>query len=119
VVRGHAYLHESRRWQLGTASCYHIATRTSFGGGYVEDFTREGNIAGVKARCTCAARDKIFVELSSGDHLMGEDIEPNAKCVSQTWTDSEPLKGENRYYLRIEQSVGNMTWSSPLWITLK
>lgn len=50
---------------------------------------------------------------------MGEDIEPNAKCVSQTWTDSEPLKGENRYYLRIEQSDGNMTWSSPLWITLK
>jgi hypothetical protein len=134
------------------ASSDHIATHTSFGGVYVEDFTREGIIAGFKARRTCAATDKIFVELSSGDHLMGEVIEtsgqpalsfriegtapikrltivrneqdhhiiePKAKSVSQTWTDSAPLKGENRYYLRIEQTDGNMAWSSPLWITVK
>lgn len=54
------------------ASSDHIATHTSFGGVYVEDFTREGIIAGFKARRTCAATDKIFVELSSGAHLMGE-----------------------------------------------
>jgi hypothetical protein len=134
------------------ASSDHIATHTSFGGVYVEDFTREGIIAGFKARRTCAATDKIFVELSSGDHLMGEVIEtganpsltfhiagtapvkrltivrnehdhhvlePNSPTVSETWTDPAPLKGENRYYLRIEQSDGNMAWSSPLWITLK
>ena len=129
------------------ASSDHIATHTSFGGVYVEDFTREGIIAGFKARRTCAATDKIFVELSSGDHLMGEVIEtsgkpaltfhiegtapikrltivrneqdhhviePNAKSVGQTWTDSAPLKGENRYYLRVEQNDGNMAWSSPV-----
>ncbi|HBJ87034.1 MAG TPA: hypothetical protein DDZ88_24885 [Verrucomicrobiales bacterium] len=134
------------------ASSDHIATHTSFGGVYVEDFTREGIIQGFKARRTCAATDKIFVELSSGAHLMGEVIEttdnpmltfriegtapvkrltivrneqdhhiiePNAKSVGQTWTDSAPLKGENRYYLRIEQSDGNMAWSSPLWVTVK
>lgn len=134
------------------ASSDHIATHTSFGGVYVEDFTREGIIAGFKARRTCAATDKIFVELSSGNHLMGEVIETsgkpqltfhlagtapikritiirneqdhhlidlNAKTVSQTWTDEAPLAGENRYYLRIEQSDGNMAWSSPLWITVK
>jgi hypothetical protein len=37
--------------------------------------------------------------------------------VIATWTDAEPLKGENRYYLRIEQVDGNMAWSSPLWVT--
>lgn len=54
------------------ASSDHIATHTSFGGVYVEEFTREGIIAGLNARRTCAATDKIFVELSCGDRLMGE-----------------------------------------------
>ena len=134
------------------ASSEHIATHTSFGGVYVEEFTREGIIEGFKARRTCAATDKIFVELSSGDHLMGEVfetrekpalrfriegtapvkrltivrneqnhhvIEPNTASVSGEWTDDNPAPGENRYYLRIEQSDGNMAWSSPLWITVK
>ncbi len=131
------------------ASSDHIATHTSFGGVYVEDFTREGIIAGFKALRTCAATDKIFVQLSSGDHLMGEVfetkgkpalslliggtapvkritivrnetdyhvMEPGQKEVAETWTDSNPLPGENRYYLRIEQADGNMAWSSPLWV---
>ena len=119
---------------------------------YVENFTREGIIAGFKARRTCAATDKIFVELSVGEHLMGEvfeshdkpaltihiegtapikritivrnesdlhTFEPHAKSVSETWTDASPVSGENRYYLRIEQTDGNMAWSSPLWMTFK
>ncbi len=61
------------------ASSDHIATHTSFGGVYVEEFTREGLIAGFKARRTCAATDKIFVELSSGDHLMGEVFDVTGK----------------------------------------
>ncbi len=134
------------------ASSDHIATHTSFGGVYVEEFTREGIIAGFKARRTCAATDKIFVELSCGGHLMGESFETkkkpelafrilgnapikrvtvvrneqnyhvmegsaHGKEISTTWTDAEPLTGENRYYLRIEQADGNMAWSSPLWVT--
>lgn len=134
------------------ASSDHIATHTSFGGVYVEEFTREGIIAGFKARRTCAATDKIFVELSSGGHLMGEAfetqspptlefriegtaalkritvvrnevnhhvIEPGTPSIHQRWTDTSPLVGENRYYLRIEQVDGNMAWSSPLWLTVK
>ena len=34
------------------------------------------------------------------------------------WTDPAPLKGDNRYYLRIEQADGNMAWSSPVWVTV-
>jgi hypothetical protein len=134
------------------ASSDHIATHTSFGGVYVEDFSREGIIDGFKARRTCAATDKIFVELSSGPHLMGEAfetqgkpalafrvegtapvsritivrneqnhhvIEPGTRSARTEWTDESPLPGENRYYLRIEQSDGNMAWSSPLWVTVK
>lgn len=46
---------------------------------YVEEFTREGIIAGFKARRTCAATDKIFVELSSAGHLMGEVFETQGR----------------------------------------
>ncbi|MCB1225774.1 MAG: hypothetical protein KDK99_08205 [Verrucomicrobiales bacterium] len=59
--------------KLGVFACSdHISTHTSFGGVYVEEITREGIIAGFTARRTCAATDKIFIQLSSGDHLMGE-----------------------------------------------
>lgn len=37
---------------------------------------------------------------------------------SGEWTDPKPLKGDNRYYLRIEQVDGNMAWSSPVWVTM-
>jgi hypothetical protein len=63
------------------ASSDHIATHTSFGGVYVEAFTREAIIEGFKARRTCAATDKIFVELSCGPHLMGEVVKTSAKPV--------------------------------------
>jgi hypothetical protein len=118
----------------------------------VEAFTREGILAGLHARRSCAATDKIFVELSCGDRPMGEVLElagkpelrfriegtapvkrltvvrneqdhhvlePGAKSVDGAWTDPAPLAGENRYYLRVEQSDGNMAWSSPLWVTVK
>jgi hypothetical protein len=29
------------------------------------------------------------------------------------------MPGENRYYLRIEQTDGNMAWSSPVWVKVK
>ncbi|MCB1210504.1 MAG: hypothetical protein KDK97_14335 [Verrucomicrobiales bacterium] len=118
----------------------------------MKDFTREGIIEGLNARRTIAATDKIFVEFTCNDHLMGTEIElsgkpvikfsvdgtadikrvtlvrneknyqqwePKAKTFAQTFTDEEPLKGESRYYLRVEQTDGNMAWSSPVWVQMK
>ena len=45
--------------------------------------------------------------------------EPGTRKYQATMTDAEPLAGENRYYLRVEQSDGNMAWSSPVWATIK
>lgn len=130
----------------------HISTHTSYGGVYVKDFTREGIIEGLNARRTIAATDKIFVEFSCNDKLLGTEIalssppvlkfkvdgtaaikritlvrnekdhqqwEPNTKTFDQTYTDSAPIAGENRYYLRVEQTDGNMAWSSPVWVQVK
>jgi hypothetical protein len=35
------------------------------------------------------------------------------------FTDEQPIQGENRYYVRVEQNDGNMAWSSPVWVTLQ
>ncbi|MEI6535202.1 MAG: hypothetical protein WCN98_07680 [Verrucomicrobiaceae bacterium] len=133
------------------ASSDHISQHCSFGGVYVENFTREGIIEGFKARRSIAATDKIFVELSANDHAMGEIFETKVRPVlvfsidgtaplkrvtiirnEQNWqvmepangqakmdghfTDEQPLDGENRYYLRVEQADGSMAWSSPVWV---
>ena len=45
----------------------------------MKDFTREGIIEGIAARRTLAATDKIFVEFSCNDHLMGTEIALNGK----------------------------------------
>ena len=37
----------------------------------------------------------------------------------ETVTDENMLEGENRYYVRVMQSDGNMAWSSPVWVTKK
>jgi hypothetical protein len=134
------------------ANSDHISTHTSYGGVYVKEFTREGIIEGLNARRTIAATDKIFVEFTCNEKLLGTEIalngkpvlkfaidgtapiqrvtlvrneknhqqwEPNTKTFSQTFTDESPIQGENRYYLRIEQTDGNMAWSSPVWAQIQ
>ena len=36
-----------------------------------------------------------------------------------TFTDEDPIVGENRYYVRVEQTDGNMGWTSPVWATYR
>lgn len=61
------------------ANSDHISTHTSYGGVYVKDFTREGIIEGLNARRTIAATDKIFVEFSCNDQLLGTEIALSGK----------------------------------------
>lgn len=44
---------------------------------------------------------------------------PEDDDYTREWNDPSPLKGDNRYYLRIEQIDGNMAWSSPVWVTIE
>jgi len=135
------------------ASSDHISQHCSFGGVYVENFTREGIIEGFRARRSIAATDKIFIEFSANGRAMGETFETREKPelvfaidataplkrvtivrnernwhviepkngeskLETSFTDESPLDGENRYYLRVEQSDGSMGWSSPVWIKI-
>jgi hypothetical protein len=42
--------------------------------------------------------------------------QPGTRTVTGSFVDENPLDGENRYYLRVEQVDGNMAWSSPVWV---
>lgn len=63
------------------ANSDHISTHTSYGGVYVKEFTREGIIEGLNARRTIAATDKIFIEFTCNDKLLGTEIALSGKPV--------------------------------------
>lgn len=41
------------------------------------------------------------------------------KTFEQVFADPSPIAGENRYYVRVIQTDGNMAWASPVWVTYK
>ncbi len=46
--------------------------------------------------------------------------QPGKKDVTLTFTDQDaPARKSSYYYVRVEQSDGNLAWASPMWITLK
>jgi hypothetical protein len=140
-------------YKLGIfASSDHISTNTSFGGVYVEEFTRKGILDAMNARRTIAGTDKVFIEFSCNGHLLGtvfetsdkptlkiavsgtatlsqvtivrnekdlKTFDPKSKTLTTTFTDESPIEGENRYYIRVVQSDGNMAWATPVWATFK
>ena len=44
--------------------------------------------------------------------------EGNAKEMTVDYSDEAPRKGENYYYVRIQQIDRNMAWSSPIWLLI-
>ena len=47
-------------------------------------------------------------------------VEPKTKTVDFTWKDNAPQRGKTSYYyVRGEQSDGELVWVSPMWITYK
>jgi hypothetical protein len=42
---------------------------------------------------------------------------PQKASVQLTYEDSDAKSGESYYYVRVQQSDGQMAWSSPMWIT--
>jgi hypothetical protein len=44
-------------------------------------------------------------------------VQPGQKEVSFTWTDTSAVKGKTSYYyIRGEQTDGELVWVSPMWI---
>lgn len=45
-------------------------------------------------------------------------VEPRQAEIDLTWTDPHPLEGKTSYYyVRGEQTDGELVWASPMWIT--
>lgn len=46
-------------------------------------------------------------------------ITDDSSTYEGTYRDEQPVVGENRYYLRVEQTDGNMGWTSPVWVNFE
>ena len=44
---------------------------------------------------------------------------PNTREANLTYLDTDASTGEHYYYVRVEQSDGELAWSSPIWVTYK
>ena len=44
-------------------------------------------------------------------------MEPNVRSVDLRWRDEEGTAGTSFYYVRVEQSDGQLAWSSPFWVS--
>ncbi len=57
--------------------------------------------------------------------LIRDDVEvhvaePNQRIVELSWTDPKPQAGKTSYYyVRGEQSDGELVWTSPMWVTFQ
>ena len=54
------------------------------------------------------------------DGAYAYSVEPGAREVSFSWRDNAAEKGKTSYYyVRGEQTDGEIVWVSPMWITLE
>jgi len=106
------------------ASSDHISQHTSFGGVYVEEFSRTGIIDAFKARRSIAATDKIFVEFGCDGHPMGAIFEATGKpALSYAVNGTAPVKritivrNETNYHIgepNLRETQGAFTDDAPL-----
>ncbi len=43
-------------------------------------------------------------------------FQPDKAEYAGTWTDPKPAKGTHYYYVRVQQTDGELAWASPLWV---
>lgn len=46
------------------------------------------------------------------------EAQPNAREINLEYLEAEAGSGEHWYYVRVEQSDGELAWSSPIWAAL-
>ena len=77
--------------------------------------TSENPVLKVSVRGTAGLRQVTIVR-NEADY---KALPTSGANLDATFTDTKPLKGINRYYVRVVQADGNMAWTSPVWVTRK
>ena len=136
----------ARKHKLGfIASSDHGSTHVSFAVVWVRNIDRASIFEALKARRTYAATDRILLDFTLGDHLMGEEVTTpsapefqvnvqgtapvsridvikngtfvyNTTTPKFTWRDNNFGGEESYYYVRVIQTDKNMAWASPIWV---
>lgn len=83
-----------------------------------EIFTTSGKPAFKMAVDGTAAIRRVTIVRNEANYQVYKPESKSNKFAVE-YTDENPVKGENRYYLRVEQVDGNMGWTSPVWVTVE
>ncbi len=85
-----------------------------------------GHLLGEEFRTTEKPKLKLYVDGTApllavtvvrNERIVYEFTPKSASTYEGTFWDDDPVVGESRYYLRVEQADGNMGWTSPVWVT--
>ena len=63
--------------------------------------------------------DKIARVIVIKDNKVVDTITPGTQKVDIQWMDADARPGESYYYVRFEQSDGQLAWASPMWVTYR
>lgn len=88
--------------------------RTSQGTALMGDITQSASppVLAVRVAGTAPLREVVVVKNNAYVHKQ----EPNAREVSFEYVDNAFGPGESYYYVRVEQTDGQLAWSSPIWV---
>jgi hypothetical protein len=50
------------------------------------------------------------------DSEVVDTLQPGKSEYQGTWTDPKPTEGVHYYYIRVQQTDGQLAWTSPIWI---
>ncbi len=76
-------------------------------------------VARPKIVCRAAGTAPISkIELIKNNKFL-YTISPNKETAEFTYEDKDVKPGESYYYVRLQQSDGQMAWSSPVWVTIQ
>jgi hypothetical protein len=68
-------------------------------------------------RCTLVGTQPFAHVVLIKDDVEVQSLKPNKAELSFTWTDPRPAAGKTSYYyVRGEQTDGELVWASPMWI---
>ncbi|MBI1353907.1 MAG: hypothetical protein GC160_06140 [Acidobacteria bacterium] len=81
-----------------------------------EEFRAAATVPEIRVRVRGTAPVAKVSLIRNGQYITQQT--PNSAEVSFAYRDMSPDKGENYYYVRVEQADGHLAWSSPIWVDL-
>jgi hypothetical protein len=97
------------------AATDNIIVDTRIGDHIMGDVFKSGEIPVLKVKVQ--GTDRIARVTVIKNNTFVHTVEPGGSSATFEYRDSDIKPGESYYYVRVEQTAGQLAWSSPIWVT--